>query len=444
MSKVHPAVDVPEQIFVFLTALRPSLRRICGSHPNSDFAGRASWISVHPARVDVLDSYLSAKALNPSSTSACILCPVALSLELLSQLRHMHRITSFPRHTRLHDAAPLLQEDFALWYDACVPQLNAITKSDLTIQFTALVSGAPACALLDTGAGGTFISHEFVQRSGIAVLPCGPDSYTSATSANGSAVQIMGMAVCHLTIQDLHCKIRCLVADLGSSWDLIVGQPWLLEHRAELSYNRLDAVVHKGSRRIYCVVIVLRCGSSDGVAALDPSDPSSVAVGSVPVLSAVQMNRLLTEPGHRIFSVHVTAAEVSQSSGASPGASLGAVPHDGVRQVLLDFADRFPDDLPPGLPPDRGVSHTIPLEPGSRPVHRSMYRLSPSEQAEVERTVKELLAKGFIEPATSPYGSPILFVAKKDGTIRMVMDYRALNRISVRRKYPFDKCPGRF
>ena len=58
------------------------------------------------------------------------------------------------------------------------------------------------------------------------------------------------------------------------------------------------------------------------------------------------MNRLLTEPGHRIFSVHVTVAEVSQSSGASPGAALGAVPHDGVRQVLLDFADRFPDDLP--------------------------------------------------------------------------------------------------
>ncbi len=101
----------------------------------------------------------------------------------------------------------------------------------------------------------------------------------------------MGMVVCHLTIQDLRCKIRCLVSDLGSSWDLIVGQPWLLEHRAELSYNRLDAVVHKGNRRI-----VLRCGSSDGVTALDPSDPScvavgsSVAVGSVPVLSAVQMN----------------------------------------------------------------------------------------------------------------------------------------------------------
>ena len=266
----------------------------------------------------------------------------------------------------------------------------------------------------------------------VRALPfCGPDSYTSATSANGSAVQIMGMAVCHLTIQDLRCKIRCLVADLGSSWDLIVGQPWLLEHRAELSYNRLDAAVHKGSRRI-----VLRCGSSDGVAALDPSDPSSVAVGSVPVLSAVQMNRLLTEPGHRIFAVHVAAAKVSQSSGASPGAALAAVPHDGVRQVLLDFADRFPDDLPPGLPPDRGVSHTIPLEPGSRPVHRSMYRLSPSEKAEVERTVKDLLAKGFNEPATSLYGSPILFVAKKDGTLRMVMDYRALNRISVRHKYP--------
>ncbi len=112
-----------------------------------------------------------------------------------------------------------------------VPQVNAITDNDLTMQFSGMVSGVRARALLDSGAGGTFLPHKFLRQSGIAV----DGSYTAATSANGTAVQILGMAVCHLTIQDLHCKIRCLVSDLGTDWDLIIGEPWLREHRAELS-----------------------------------------------------------------------------------------------------------------------------------------------------------------------------------------------------------------
>jgi len=81
-----------------------------------------------------------------------------------------------------------------------------------------------------------------------------------------------------------------------------------------------------------------------------------------------------------VFAVHVSAdAGISQPPGASPGAVLAGVADTDVRQVLLDHAERFPEELPAGLPPARGVSHTIPLEPDSRPVFRSMYRLSPSE-----------------------------------------------------------------
>ena len=99
------------------------------------------------------------------------------------------------------------------------PQLNAITDNALTMQFTGMVSGVRVRALQDSGAGGTFLSQKSVRRSSIAVVPCNDGSYTAATSANGTAVQILGMAVCHLTIQDLHCKIRCLIADLGTDWD---------------------------------------------------------------------------------------------------------------------------------------------------------------------------------------------------------------------------------
>jgi hypothetical protein len=112
-----------------------------------------------------------------------------------------------------------------------------------------------------------------------------------------------------------------------------------------------------------------------------------------------------------------------------------------IRKVLQDFKDCFPPELPSRLPPDRGVGHTIPLELGSRPVHRAMYRLSPAERVEVKSTVEALLSK---EPSSSPFGSPILFVAKKDGSLRMVIDYRALNRLTIRNRTPLPRIDDLF
>ncbi|MGQ3348719.1 reverse transcriptase domain-containing protein, partial [Bosea sp. (in: a-proteobacteria)] len=95
------------------------------------------------------------------------------------------------------------------------------------------------------------------------------------------------------------------------------------------------------------------------------------------------------------------------------------------------------------------VGHTIPLEPGAKPPFKGMYRLSPLEYAEVKKQISELLSKGWIRPSSSPYGAPVLFVAKKDGTLRMCVDYRALNSMTVRNRYPmpriedlFDKLSG--
>jgi predicted aspartyl protease len=103
------------------------------------------------------------------------------------------------------------------------------------MQFDGSVSSVVARVLLDTGAGGIFISHEFARRAGIAILPS--TGYSAATCANnGTPVQIFGMAIVHLNLQSLHCKIRCLVADLGADHDVIIGEPWLREHRAGVSY----------------------------------------------------------------------------------------------------------------------------------------------------------------------------------------------------------------
>ena len=87
----------------------------------------------------------------------------------------------------------------------------------------------------------------------------------------------------------------------------------------------------------------------------------------------------------------------------------------------------------------REVPEAIPTEPGSRPPNRPMFRYSPRELQEIETQVRDLLAKGLIEPSISPYGAPVLFVHKKDGGLRMCTDYRALNKVTVRNQFPLPR-----
>ena len=106
--------------------------------------------------------------------------------------------------------------------------------------------------------------------------------------------------------------------------------------------------------------------------------------------------------------------------------------------LLMEFSDVFAD-LPPGLPPAHAVDHTIEVEPGSLPAWRPTYRMSPLELSEVRKQLDDLLSKGYIQPSVSPYGAPILFVRKKEGSLRMCVDYRALNKMTIKNRYPLPR-----
>ena len=99
----------------------------------------------------------------------------------------------------------------------------------------------------------------------------------------------------------------------------------------------------------------------------------------------------------------------------------------------------MPDELPNELPPPRAVDHKIVLVPGATPPNQRYYRLSYEEQAECQRQIEDGLAKGHIRPSTSPWGSPVLFVKKKDGSFRMCIDYRALNALTVKNRTPLPR-----
>ncbi|KAD2393085.1 hypothetical protein E3N88_40062 [Mikania micrantha] len=111
--------------------------------------------------------------------------------------------------------------------------------------------------------------------------------------------------------------------------------------------------------------------------------------------------------------------------------------------IVRDFPDVFPDDLP-GIPSDRDVEFRIDLIPGAKPIAKAPYRLAPSELQELMTQLQDLLDKGFIRPSISPWGAPVLFVKKKDGSFRMCIDYRELNKLTVKNKYPLPRIDDLF
>ncbi|GKD95263.1 hypothetical protein Tco_1375100 [Tanacetum coccineum] len=111
--------------------------------------------------------------------------------------------------------------------------------------------------------------------------------------------------------------------------------------------------------------------------------------------------------------------------------------------TVRDFPEVFPEDLP-GLPLTRQVKFQIYLVPGAAPVARAPYRLAPSELQELSTQLQELSDKGFIRPSSSPWGSPVLFVKKKDGYFRMCIDYRELNKLTVKNRYPLLRIDNLF
>ena len=133
----------------------------------------------------------------------------------------------------------------------------------------------------------------------------------------------------------------------------------------------------------------------------------------------------------KIDSSHLCALQVEVTP------TLEAVP------VVCEYADVFPEDLP-GIPPDREVEFVIELVPGTAPISRRPYRMPPNELVELKKQLGELLDKGFIRPSSSPWGCPAIFVTKKDKTLRMCVDYRPLNEVTIKNKYPLPRIDDLF
>ncbi|GKF53888.1 putative reverse transcriptase domain-containing protein, partial [Tanacetum coccineum] len=111
--------------------------------------------------------------------------------------------------------------------------------------------------------------------------------------------------------------------------------------------------------------------------------------------------------------------------------------------VIRDFPEVFLDDFS-GLPSPRQVEFRIDIVPGAAPIARAPYRLAPSKMRELSVQLQELLDKGFIRQSSSPWGASVLFVKKKDGSFRMCIDYRELNKLTIKNRYPLSRIDDLF
>ncbi|GKA26351.1 reverse transcriptase domain-containing protein [Tanacetum coccineum] len=196
---------------------------------------------------------------------------------------------------------------------------------------------------------------------------------------------------CTLNLQNHLFEIDLLPIELGS-FDVIVKMDWMAEHRAEVvCYEKYIRVLYRND------MLIIQ-GERSGI----------------------KSESILEEE----------KTEISERR-------IEDVP------VVKDFPEVFPKDLP-GLPSTRQVEFHIELIPGVAPVARAPYRLAPAKMKELAEQLKELSDKGFIRPSSSPWGAPILFVKKKDGSFRMCIDYRELNKLTVKNRYPLPRIDDLF
>ncbi|KAL0358223.1 UNVERIFIED_CONTAM: Transposon Ty3-G Gag-Pol polyprotein [Sesamum calycinum] len=109
---------------------------------------------------------------------------------------------------------------------------------------------------------------------------------------------------------------------------------------------------------------------------------------------------------------------------------------DSLMSAMQEFKDVFPPELPKKLPPRRAINHAIELEPDARPPAQAPYRMAPAELAELRKQLDGLWEAGLVQPSKASYGSPVLFQRKQDGSMRMCVDYRSLNKVTIKNKYP--------
>ncbi|GJR18239.1 putative reverse transcriptase domain-containing protein [Tanacetum coccineum] len=327
---------------------------------------------------------------------------------------------------------------------------------------TFLLNDHYACILFDSGAEKSFVSSAFTHF--INITPATLNTSYEVELADGKVVSTNTiLRSCTLVLLNHVFKIDLLPTRLGS-FDVIIGMDWLAYHRALIDcYEKIVRIPLpngkilevQGERPIFSVSTntVLRGCTLVLCNHVFKIDLLPTRLGSFDVIIRMDWlayHRALIDCYEKIVRIPLSNGKILEVQGERPEKdlrSLACIKADEKKlddiRVVRDFPKVFPDDLL-GLPLVREIEFRIDLIPGASPVVRSPYRLAPSEMLELSNQLKELQEKGFIRPSHSPWGAPVLFVKKKDGSMRMCIDYRELNKLTIKNRYPLPRIDDLF
>jgi hypothetical protein len=242
-----------------------------------------------------------------------------------------------------------------------------------------LVANHPAVILFDSGASHTFISKKFVEQHHISCHESNEGFKIHSPGGQIFTREVAYQVPVSLAGWDFPTNMIVLK---GQDIDIILGMNWLAKHKATLNTDQRTIRLSHNQEEILLPIPI----------------PNKIT--------------------GRVYEV--------------------MVPEIKDILVVCEFPDVFPEDLP-GLPPERDVEFVIELKPGMAPISRRSYRMPPNELAKLKIQLQDLLEKGFIRPSSSPWGCPAIFVKKKDQTLRMCVDYRPLNEVTIKNKYPLPR-----
>nr|KYP53511.1 Transposon Ty3-G Gag-Pol polyprotein [Cajanus cajan] len=264
------------------------------------------------------------------------------------------------------------------------------SRSENLIQGTCFIAETPFVVLFDSGATHSFISVSCVQKLNLPVSLLDFDLVVE-TPTNGPVTTSLVCLKCPLTVSDKQFLVDLICLPL-SQLDVILGMDWLSSHHVLL--NCFEKSISFGE-----------CKSTE-------------------FLSAADIKTCLKD-NEKVYMILASLTLETDSK-------LDEIP------LVREFPEVFPKDVS-SLPPEREIEFSIDLVPGTPPISIAPYRMSPTELVELKKQIEELQGKQFIRPSVSPWGAPVLLVKKKDGSMRLCVDYRQLNKVTIKNKYPLPR-----
>ncbi|TYK21928.1 ty3-gypsy retrotransposon protein [Cucumis melo var. makuwa] len=281
-------------------------------------------------------------------------------------------------------------------------------RASTVVTGTLPVLGHYALVLFDSSSLHSFISSAFMLHARLEVEPL--HHVLSVSTPSGECMLSKEkVKACQIEIADHVIEVTLLVLDM-LDFDVILGMDWLAANHASIDCSRKEVAFNPPSMASFKL-------KGEGSRSLPQ------------VISAMRASKLLSQGTWSILTSVVDTREVDVSLSSE--------------LVVRDYPDVFPDELP-GLPPQREIEFAIELEPGTVPISRASYRMASAELKELKVQLQELVDKGFIRPSVSPWRAPVLFVKKKDGSMRLCIDYSELNKITVKNRYPLPRIDDLF